>query len=139
MLEQGVRNPEYGADKFGFTDLEAVNLNLLELELYDAHLPAERPSSRPEARSAPRRAYTPAAVLLRSLIAKHNVNCWLVNTGWTGGKYGFGQRMPINVTRTLLTAALNGTTLCRIRQEMRASQRECRIRLGLAAKTSRSS
>ena len=47
--------------------------------------------------------------LLRSLIAKHNVNCWLVNTGWTGGKYGVGQRMPINVTRTLLTAALNGT------------------------------
>jgi phosphoenolpyruvate carboxykinase (ATP) len=47
--------------------------------------------------------------LLRSLIAKHNVNCWLVNTGWTGGKYGVGQRMPINVTRALLTAALNGT------------------------------
>ncbi|SDS46024.1 phosphoenolpyruvate carboxykinase [Bradyrhizobium canariense] len=47
--------------------------------------------------------------LLRSLIAKHNVNCWLVNTGWTGGKYGVGQRMPINVTRTLLTAALDGT------------------------------
>ena len=47
--------------------------------------------------------------LLRSLIAKHSVNCWLVNTGWTGGKYGVGQRMPINVTRTLLTAALNGT------------------------------
>jgi len=47
--------------------------------------------------------------LLRSLIAKHDVNCWLVNTGWTGGKYGVGQRMPINVTRRLLMAALNGT------------------------------
>ena len=47
--------------------------------------------------------------LLRELIAAHNVDCWLVNTGWTGGKYGVGQRMPINVTRTLLTAALNGT------------------------------
>ena len=47
--------------------------------------------------------------LLRSLIAKHNVSCWLVNTGWTGGKYGVGQRMPIKVTRTLLTAALDGT------------------------------
>jgi phosphoenolpyruvate carboxykinase (ATP) len=45
----------------------------------------------------------------RSLIAKHNVDCWLVNTGWTGGKYGVGQRMPIKVTRTLLTAALGGT------------------------------
>jgi phosphoenolpyruvate carboxykinase (ATP) len=47
--------------------------------------------------------------LLRSLIAKHKVDCWLVNTGWTGGAYGVGQRMPINVTRTLLTAALDGT------------------------------
>jgi phosphoenolpyruvate carboxykinase (ATP) len=37
------------------------------------------------------------------------VSCWLVNTGWTGGKYGIGQRMPINVTRRLLTAALDGT------------------------------
>jgi phosphoenolpyruvate carboxykinase (ATP) len=49
--------------------------------------------------------------LLRSLIADHNVNCWLVNTGWTGGKYGVGQRMPIQVTRKLLTAALDGTLL----------------------------
>ena len=47
--------------------------------------------------------------LLRDLIAKHNVDCWLVNTGWTGGKYGVGRRMPIKVTRTLLTAALNGS------------------------------
>ena len=47
--------------------------------------------------------------LLRDLIAKHNVDCWLVNTGWTGGKYGTGRRMPIKVTRALLTAALNGS------------------------------
>ena len=47
--------------------------------------------------------------LLRDLIAKHGVDCWLVNTGWTGGKYGTGRRMPIKVTRTLLTAALNGS------------------------------
>ena len=38
MLEQGIRNPEYGADKFGFTDLEAVNWNLLEPELYERAL-----------------------------------------------------------------------------------------------------
>ena len=44
--------------------------------------------------------------MLRELIARHNVDCWLVNTGWTGGKYGTGSRMPIKVTRTLLTAAL---------------------------------
>ncbi len=47
--------------------------------------------------------------LLRDLIARHNVDCWLVNTGWTGGKYGTGHRMPIKVTRALLTAALNGS------------------------------
>ncbi|NIX75797.1 phosphoenolpyruvate carboxykinase [Microvirga terricola] len=47
--------------------------------------------------------------LLRDLIAKHHVDCWLVNTGWTGGKYGIGRRMPIRVTRRLLTAALDGS------------------------------
>lgn len=47
--------------------------------------------------------------LLRDLIAKHNVRCWLVNTGWTGGKYGVGKRMPIKATRGLLTAALDGS------------------------------
>ena len=47
--------------------------------------------------------------LLRSLIAAHNVDCWLVNTGWTGGAYGVGQRMPIKATRALLAAALNGS------------------------------
>ncbi len=47
--------------------------------------------------------------LLRDLIAKHHVDCWLVNTGWTGGKYGTGRRMPIRVTRRLLAAALDGS------------------------------
>src|SRR5579883_2075291 len=47
--------------------------------------------------------------MLRELIADHNVDCWLVNTGWTGGKYGSGSRMPIKVTRALLTAALDGS------------------------------
>ena len=47
--------------------------------------------------------------LLRKKIAKHDVTCWLVNTGWTGGAYGVGSRMPIRATRALLTAALNGT------------------------------
>ncbi len=47
--------------------------------------------------------------LLRSLIAAHNVDCWLVNTGWTGGAYGIGNRMPIRATRTLLAAALDGS------------------------------
>ncbi len=46
--------------------------------------------------------------LLRDLIARHDVDCWLVNTGWTGGKFGEGSRMPIKVTRALLNAALSG-------------------------------
>ncbi|MGI9408018.1 MAG: phosphoenolpyruvate carboxykinase [Hyphomicrobiaceae bacterium] len=46
--------------------------------------------------------------LLRKLIAEHDVSCWLVNTGWTGGKYGEGHRMPIAATRRLLDAALSG-------------------------------
>jgi phosphoenolpyruvate carboxykinase (ATP) len=47
--------------------------------------------------------------LLRELIARHEVDCWLVNTGWTGGAYGEGRRMPITATRKLLSAALNGS------------------------------
>ena len=46
--------------------------------------------------------------LLRALIARHDADCWLVNTGWTGGKYGVGRRMPIKATRALLNAALEG-------------------------------
>ena len=46
--------------------------------------------------------------LLRELIAEHDVACWLVNTGWTGGPFGIGRRMPLQWTRTLLDAALGG-------------------------------
>ena len=42
-------------------------------------------------------------------LAKHKTNCWLVNTGWSGGPYGVGDRMAIGVTRGLLSAALEGT------------------------------
>jgi phosphoenolpyruvate carboxykinase (ATP) len=47
--------------------------------------------------------------LLKERIAKGGVDCWLVNTGWTGGKYGVGNRMPIKATRALLNAALDGS------------------------------
>ena len=47
--------------------------------------------------------------LLKERIAKGGVDCWLVNTGWTGGKYGVGSRMPIKATRALLNAALDGS------------------------------
>ncbi|MBM9596297.1 phosphoenolpyruvate carboxykinase [Roseitranquillus sediminis] len=46
--------------------------------------------------------------LLRAKIARHGTTCWLVNTGWTGGAYGEGRRMPIKATRALLSAALEG-------------------------------
>ena len=49
------------------------------------------------------------ADLLKDYISKHKVDVWLVNSGWTGGKYGEGRRMPIKATRTLLTAALDGS------------------------------
>jgi phosphoenolpyruvate carboxykinase (ATP) len=46
--------------------------------------------------------------LLGDLIARHKTNCWLVNTGWTGGPYGVGSRMKIAHTRAMLSAALDG-------------------------------
>lgn len=51
------------------------------------------------------------AEMLRQKIARHKVNCWLVNTGWTGGPFGVGQRMSIQHTRTLLNLALDGELL----------------------------
>ena len=47
--------------------------------------------------------------LLKERIARGGVQCWLLNTGWTGGKYGVGRRMPIKATRALLNAALDGS------------------------------
>ena len=47
--------------------------------------------------------------LLQEKIARHGASCWLVNTGWTGGAHGTGERMPIAATRALLTAALDGS------------------------------
>ena len=49
------------------------------------------------------------AELLGRLMREHAVTCWLVNTGWTGGAFGTGRRMPLQATRALLHAALDGT------------------------------
>jgi len=49
------------------------------------------------------------AELLAEKLRKHNADCWLVNTGWTGGPYGTGTRMKIEVTRALINAALDGS------------------------------
>ena len=47
--------------------------------------------------------------MLRDYISRHKVDCWLVNSGWTGGIYGVGRRMPIKATRALVTGALDGS------------------------------
>ena len=46
--------------------------------------------------------------LLGERIAEYGTTCWLVNTGWTGGPFGVGHRMPIKHTRALISAALAG-------------------------------
>jgi phosphoenolpyruvate carboxykinase (ATP) len=48
------------------------------------------------------------AKLLGEKIEKHQVRCWLVNTGWTAGPYGVGHRMKISYTRAMIDAALAG-------------------------------
>ena len=48
------------------------------------------------------------AKLLADKMAKHKCNCWLVNTGWVGGRFGVGKRISIRHTRNLLNAALEG-------------------------------
>jgi phosphoenolpyruvate carboxykinase (ATP) len=48
------------------------------------------------------------AKMLGEKIAEDKVNCWLVNTGWTGGPYGVGKRMSISHTRAMVNAALSG-------------------------------
>ncbi len=48
------------------------------------------------------------AKLLAKKIEQNNARCWLVNTGWTGGPYGIGERISIKHTRALLNAALGG-------------------------------
>jgi phosphoenolpyruvate carboxykinase (ATP) len=46
--------------------------------------------------------------MLGEKLDEHGSAVWLVNTGWTGGPFGVGERMPIAATRALLEAALSG-------------------------------
>lgn len=48
------------------------------------------------------------AKMLGEKMTKHNVNVWMVNTGWSGGPYGVGKRMKLDYTRAMITAALDG-------------------------------
>jgi phosphoenolpyruvate carboxykinase (ATP) len=49
------------------------------------------------------------ASMLGELMRRHRVDCWLVNTGWSGGPYGTGQRIRLPHTRAMLQAALDGS------------------------------
>lgn len=49
------------------------------------------------------------ARLLKEKIEKHKTDCWLVNTGWTGGSYGDGERISIRTTRKIIDKILDGT------------------------------
>lgn len=51
---------------------------------------------------------TKYAELLGKKLEENNVNVWLVNTGWSGGPYGIGNRMKLSYTRAMISAALNG-------------------------------
>ncbi len=49
------------------------------------------------------------AEMLGHRLREHNAQCWLVNTGWTGGAFGVGRRMSLPHTRALVNAALDGS------------------------------
>jgi phosphoenolpyruvate carboxykinase (ATP) len=49
------------------------------------------------------------AEMLGARLMQHQAACWLVNTGWSGGRFGVGKRMSLKVTRALVNAALNGS------------------------------
>jgi len=51
---------------------------------------------------------TQYAELLGEKLKDASINVWLINTGWTGGSYGTGERIKLNYTRAMITAALNG-------------------------------
>jgi phosphoenolpyruvate carboxykinase (ATP) len=48
------------------------------------------------------------AQMLGNKMQAHKVNVWMINTGWTGGPYGIGNRMKLKYTRAMITAALEG-------------------------------
>lgn len=48
------------------------------------------------------------AEMLGARLRQHNAQCWLVNTGWTGGAFGIGRRMSLPHTRAMVNAALDG-------------------------------
>ncbi|MEN3002542.1 MAG: phosphoenolpyruvate carboxykinase (ATP), partial [Armatimonadota bacterium] len=52
------------------------------------------------------------ARMLGARLERHTAQAWLINTGWTGGPYGVGTRIPIRYTRAMIRAALQGRLDC---------------------------
>lgn len=48
------------------------------------------------------------AKMLAERMHRHKVNCWLINTGWTGGRFGSGRRCPLKYTRRIVDAVHSG-------------------------------
>jgi phosphoenolpyruvate carboxykinase (ATP) len=51
---------------------------------------------------------TKYAEMLGEKMDESNVNVWLINTGWSGGEYGVGERISLKYTRSMISAILNG-------------------------------
>ena len=47
--------------------------------------------------------------MLAEMVKKYNANVWLINTGWSGGKFGEGERMSLKVTRKILDDIHDGS------------------------------
>lgn len=60
---------------------------------------------------------TKYAQMLADQIHTHKVNVWLVNTGWIGGKYGVGQRIPLRYSRSIIDAIHSGELADRVEYE----------------------
>lgn len=109
-----------GLDIPGLAPLAAVNRNLAPAALIEAASRVASSSTRylsfgerPVCSPCFVRPFLPRPPalygrMLKERIARHELRCWLVNTGWTGGGYGVGRRMSIATTRALLCAALSG-------------------------------
>ncbi|KAJ3010966.1 hypothetical protein HKX48_007093 [Thoreauomyces humboldtii] len=60
------------------------------------------------------------AEMLAEKLKEHNTSVWLINTGWTGGKYGVGKRIPLKYSRAIIDAIHSGSLSKNIEQGARS-------------------